>query len=387
MQGPIYNLYAGVYKHAVELFNSGGFIEAFNKFKAVVENDPDNYMANYFIAECYFNGLGTNKNYDKAFRNYQISAAHHHPESQYMIGLCYELGLGVSSDETQAVIWYSEATKVDYLEAEYRLGMCYKEGRGIEQSYPLAATWLLRAAQKGKLDAKREAALCYEELDQPIAAATLFLAAAEDGDLLAEERMAEYYAEGYGCPKCEGLAIEFYIKACNRGSLTAKLALARRYAEGDGLTQDINQAVYWWMKCAGESTEAQYYLAECYLTGNGVILDYKQGLRWLERAAEENSTIAMLKLAEYSMTPLPGFEKDEYQAKLWWTKAAALGDPIAMYNLGRCYEEAIGVSSPNYKEAFKWYRLAKEKGNELAAEACKKFSKGFLGTVKIKTDK
>ena len=59
MKEHIYNLYSGVYKRAIELFNDGAYIEAFMKFNAVVENDSSNYKASYFLDECYFNGLGT----------------------------------------------------------------------------------------------------------------------------------------------------------------------------------------------------------------------------------------------------------------------------------------------------------------------------------------
>ena len=123
MQERIYNLYSGVYKRAVELFNDGAYIEAFIKLKAVVENDTDNYKASYFLAECYFNGLGTKKDLKKAFDNYHKAAINHYIPAEHMLGLCYEMGYGVDIDETQAVAWYMEATKFDYADSEYRLGM------------------------------------------------------------------------------------------------------------------------------------------------------------------------------------------------------------------------------------------------------------------------
>ena len=63
------NPYAGVYKRSVELFESGYYNEAFSKLKVVIQNDFDNYKANFYIAECYFHGLGTEKNYGLAFDN------------------------------------------------------------------------------------------------------------------------------------------------------------------------------------------------------------------------------------------------------------------------------------------------------------------------------
>ena len=84
------NPYAGVYKRAKELFESGFFTEAFSKFSIIVENDTDNFLANFYIAECYFYGKGTEKNYDLAFLNYSKAADKKHLESVYQLGYCFE---------------------------------------------------------------------------------------------------------------------------------------------------------------------------------------------------------------------------------------------------------------------------------------------------------
>ncbi len=383
MQEMTYHAYRGVYKRALELYEEENYREAFTKFLAVTQNDHDNFMANFYLAECYYHGYGTEKDMKKAYQNYCISAANHHHPSEYQVGYCFEFGLGVEPDETQAVVWYTEATKADDAQAEYRLGMCYKEGRGINQSYPLAASYLLKAARQGMTEAQKEAADCYEILNQPVAAATLYLAAADAGDPYSEEKMGDYFAEGYGCPKTEGLAIEYYTRAGNHGNLEAQLKIARRYATGDGLTPSISQAIFWWLKAAPSCAEAKFALADCYLTGNGVFKDVEQGMRWLEKAAAENNTEAMMKLADYSLHPFPGYEQDPVAAKNWWAKAAALGNYQAMYELGRCYEEAIGVAIPNYQEAYKWFRLASQNGVEAASDACKNYFKGAMG-IKFK---
>lgn len=384
MQEPFYNPYVGVYKRAVELFNEESFHEAFQKFSAVVENDKENYNACYYLGECYFRGLGTEKNLTKAYENYAIAAIHQNISAKYMLGLCYEFGYGVAEDKTQAVAWYLEATKVDHSAAQFRLGLCYKEGVGINKSIPLAASWLLRAAQKGDMAAQREAAKCYELLNQPHAAATLFLAAAEQGDPLSEEKIASYYADGYGCPVSEDLAIEYYRRASDHGNVNATLSLAHRFAIGKGIEQSKKNAIALWLKVASNSTEAQFALADCYFSGDGVMKDVSQGMKWLEKAARENSMEAMMRLAEYSMKPLTEDAPDASAAKFWWTKAAALGNAEAMYQLGKCYEEGIAIITPNLNEAYRWYRLASQKGNEAATEACKKFVKTMFGNVKFK---
>ena len=42
-----------------------------------------------------------------------------------------------------------------------------------------------------------------------------------------------------------------------------------------------------------------------------------------------------------------------------------MGEPLAMYALGTCYEAGVGVP-PDVDEAVKWYRKAAAQGNDLA---------------------
>lgn len=378
-----YNPYAGVYKRAVELFKNGEYPEAFIKLYSVVENDKENYLANYYIGECYFKGLGCEVNYERAFKNYSAAAMKQHVDALYMVGYCYETGLGVEKEETQAVTWYMEASKKDQVDAEYRLGLCYKNGIGIEKNIPLAATWFLRVAQKGMVDAQREAAMCYEILNQPVATATLYLAAADQDDAYSCEKIASFYEKGYGCPQSIELALFYYQKAGDLGNEAAILRLAQIYKNGDGVEASIKTAIFWWLKVVESSDEAQMELANCYLSGNGVLQNSTQGMKWLKRAASKNPE-AMLKMAEYSLNPILDDDKSEVEAKLWWTKAASLGNSLAMYKLGVCYEDGIGMSIPDLNEAYKWYHLASQKGNEDATEACKRFTKNLFGNVKVK---
>jgi hypothetical protein len=53
------------------------------------------------------------------------------------------------------------------------------------------------------------------------------------------------------------------------------------------------------------------------------------------------------------------------EAHRWYEKAAALGDAVAMNNLGVLYNTGRGVSR-DYAEARRWYEKAAALGNELA---------------------
>ena len=87
---------------------------------------------------------------------------------------------------------------------------------------------------------------------------------------------------------------------------------------------------------------------------------HDEGFQLLLEAAENGVPQAckMLGLLYISGQYAPYPEKDESLAVKWWRMAAENGDEEAMYWLGQCYEEGIGVEA-NEEEAQIWKRFAK----------------------------
>ena len=141
------------------------------------------------------------------------------------------------------------------------------------------------------------------------------------------------------------------------------------------------------MKAANaDDPEAQNALAECYAAGNGVYKNFQQAISWWNKSAAKGNIQAMIHLAETNAMPPEeeGLVQDLITAKFWWTKAAEAGDAYAMCRLGECLEKGQGVAAPNFDDAFKWYRLASQNGNEEATEHCKRFTKTIKGKIKVK---
>ncbi len=86
---------------------------------------------------------------------------------------------------------------------------------------------------------------------------------------------------------------------------------------------------------------------------------HDEGFQLLLEAAENGVPQAckMLGLLYISGQYAPYPEKDETLAVKWWRMAAENGDEEAMYWLGQCYEEGIGVDA-NEEEARIWKRFA-----------------------------
>jgi TPR repeat protein len=65
--------------------------------------------AQYFLADCYANGIGTvrgKQDFDRAFPLFMLAAKHGHPDAAYRAGTCCENGWGCRRDSVKAVQFY-----------------------------------------------------------------------------------------------------------------------------------------------------------------------------------------------------------------------------------------------------------------------------------------
>lgn len=62
-----------------------------------------------------------------------------------------------------------------------------------------------------------------------------------------------------------------------------------------------------------------------------------------------------------------GTAENQFEAVLWYLKAAGLGHAHAQYVLGQCYDKGLGVPEDDV-EAAKWYRKAAEQGHAEAQD-------------------
>ncbi len=106
----------------------------------------------------------------------------------------------------------------------------------------------------------------------------------------------------------------------------------------------------------------------------------EEGLELLKRSANINSnTDAMCKLGSYYDTYfnhfynyLPPADAHDTSQLYWYKRAANLGDPFGMYQVGYIYE--CGMNIPvNFDSAYYWYSKAKELGDGFAMIKVGKF--------------
>lgn len=68
--------------------------------------------AQYNLGNCYYYGLGIEKNYDEAVKWFRQSAEQDYAPAQNDLGDCYQRGIGVEKDEAEAERWWQKASRI-----------------------------------------------------------------------------------------------------------------------------------------------------------------------------------------------------------------------------------------------------------------------------------
>ncbi len=72
----------------------------------------DNYpIAQIYLAECYYNGYGTEKSYDLAFKYYQKSVENESIIGSFYLENCYKFGIRIGINKLKAFEWYEKSAK------------------------------------------------------------------------------------------------------------------------------------------------------------------------------------------------------------------------------------------------------------------------------------
>lgn len=193
---------------------------------------------------------------------------------------------------------------------------------------------------------------------------------ADQGDVMAEYKLAHIYYEGRGVPQDYAEAYLWYRKAAEQGYAKAQFSLGDLYFQGKGVPQDYSEAVRWTQKAADQGyAGAQAGVGYLYFNGVGVLRNYAEAFYWYSKAADQGNVEAEHTLG-YMYSDGIGVTKNNIEAVKWIQKAADHGDVEDQTALGFMYVNGLVVPQ-NRVEAYRWFRKAADQGNPKAKNALK----------------
>ncbi|KAG6883989.1 hypothetical protein C0992_007286 [Termitomyces sp. T32_za158] len=277
----------------------------------------------YFLADCYANGIGTAKgrqDFERAYPLFVLAAKHGHADAAYRAGTCCENGWGCRRESAKAITFFRKASAALHPGAMYRLGLAELNGElGLSRSPKEGVKWLKRSAEHASAEfphALHELALLHErgidnvlfvDLEYSI---ELLAQAAELGYAPSAYRLGECYEYGkMGCPQDAALSIHYYNISAQQNHQESCFALTAWYLVGSPgvLPQSDTEAFLWAQKAAEAGLgKAMYAVGYFYEVGIGTPVNMPDAVTWYKRAADKGDKRAAQRLKGQLNQPLPG---------------------------------------------------------------------------------
>jgi uncharacterized protein len=230
-------------------------------------------------------------------------------EAENMLGVMYSMGEGVDRDKAEAVRWYHKAAKHGNSAAMFNLGAAYYNGDGVGVDDVASCAWFLLAQEAG-----------YSQADDAVRRASLESA---NAPIQAAQKIGQMYEGGEELPKDPTKALKWYREAGDGGVPEA----------------DVRVAGLLLAKGANPTPEA-----------------YAEARKRCEDAANLHNAQGTYCMALIYQRGL-GVSKDPVEAAKWLSRAADLGHPKAVLQLGEAYWKGDGVK-PDLATAYMWIWMA-----------------------------
>jgi TPR repeat protein len=176
--------------------------------------------------------------------------------------------------------------------------------------------------------------------------------------------------------KVHGRPVSWIKKAAEKGYRQWQCNLGICLFYGNGVEKDIVAANQWYGKSAEQGCDkAQFNLGLSYYKGEGVVKDYTKAMHWFKKASEQGDADAQLHIGR-CLEEMNASNEDIVAA---YKKSAEMGNPEAMYFLGKWCQYGDKGLTVDIQESFRWWKKAAEIGCSQAQCAigdCYDFGKG-----------
>ena len=245
--------------------------------------------------------------------------------------------------------------------AMYFLGEFYSQPYGkTKKDNKKAKEWRIKGKEAGDVLAALNVAYSLPE-DSDEANRIFFglyedvLKLAEDGDIFAQNELADMYLYGHGIEEDKEEGVKWLKKSAEAGYWRSMSKLADCYSDGVGVLQDELKAIDLYKKVyelgSGEAAN-----------GIGLIYDNQnnseEAVKWYRKGFEKGDSRSGYNLA-YCYSNGIGVSQDELKALELYKKVYELGLGNAANRIGLIYD-----NQNNSGEAVKWYRKGFDKGDD-----------------------
>ena len=219
------------------------------------------------LADCFYGGIGCEKNPRKAFLYLVNASDRGDAEATAKLGYLYETGeSGVKKDLKRAFECYKKAAGQQHGMGMYKYGEALFDGTLMEEG-------------KGKKEALE-----------------LLRGSAAQGCVQAMYKLGTIYESGLGGEKANaGIAARCYYEAAKLGFAPAQYKFGQFFAEGKGVRQqDDGAAFYWFRLAAVQGYPAALRCAGiALLEGKGIERSRTRGMSLLQEAAKKGDVTAI----------------------------------------------------------------------------------------------
>ena len=214
--------------------------KAYQYYKMSADNQF--YLGKYWLARCYFDACGVEKDDFKGFL--ELKGAIELMQSQPFAAVSY---------------FYENLLNEKYGEIEELFARCHKYGRGTKIDNDEALKWYKIAADKGDSDALLWMGFFHETgdtLEQDDSEAfKYYQLSAEKGNRLGIWKLGKCYEQGVGTEPDSETAYKLFKESAEKDCSFAQYDLGECYEMGFGTATDQRKAIYWYRKAAAQGNE------------------------------------------------------------------------------------------------------------------------------------
>ncbi len=271
-------------------------------YKGFLEIEKDNGIETdgtvlYNLGTMNLNGLGTEKNLEKAI-DYLLKSAHQNNEyAQYTLGKMYLKGEEVKQNIEYASLWLNASADQGNQFAQYQLGcIYYREEYGMKDIYK-SISYLEQSADQGNQFAQYQLGIIYlkgDDAEQNFSLAYDYLyQAAEQDNQFAQYQLGMIFLKGEFTNIDYDKAISYLKQSAEQNNQFAQYQLGKLYYFGaDGVEVNKDLALDYLNKSAAQGNEYAKALLEW--KPNGSYMHFHHGQGFSERMVSLSSDMKML---------------------------------------------------------------------------------------------